>query len=865
MPNSNYPDNPLKPTTDRHVLLESLLSGATVITPNNRLSNLILSKAHSTTLEPVINKPHCLPYNAFLKIHYQNCINQNAFEPMPILLSSFQEHALWQQVLNHHFQADVEFSFVQAIQKNWKIGQQWCIPIEDASFSYTRDTQLFQKLQRAFQKTLNALPAITLDQVIDYLIPLIKPGFVSQIYWAAFNEFSPQQKKLQACLHALGIEQFHYDVFEHAELLNHTELTPALFSSEQTVLQYPAADEQEEIQQMFGWVKQQLEAGAKHIAVVMPDLQNQFRSVERLAEQNLEENSYTLSLGKPLIEHPLIYQAYALISLEDKLAYSEAELLLQSPYISGSETEFYQRADILQENPYLKEAYLSLKQWIPSIKNQAPQLAEILQSLEPYPEKASPMLWSELFRARLIEFGFPGETSLNSASYQLFQQLEQCFETFIELTLIENTLSKADALAALSHLFSTTIFQTQKQDTPVMFLGLLEAQGGSYDSLWIQGMDFQCLPESTQLSAYLPIPLQKTRVTPKSCSEKEFTLAMQNLYRIIKESQNTVISYPKMIADMPNLPSPLIRHLDPYQAQTQQEARVSKTVVREESYAIPLGEAETYTGGSALLGNQAKCPFKAFATHRLKAKAPASRSFGPDASERGQVIHKVLECIWQNVRSQKNLLAMDSGALNESIQRAIDSALKQHTSHRTYSFSPLVQQVERERLQQLVETCIDWERKRPPFTVKEVEQAHTIQLADLTFNIRVDRIDKVGSKDWIIDYKTTLPSAKPWYADRPQDPQLLLYALLDSQINALLFIQLKKGTLKIGGISELDFEMEGLKPIQSAETWGSLQAHWLEVLTKLAEEFKQGHCPPTPASSSLCQVCDFPSLCRIPT
>ena len=135
-------------------------------------------------------------------------------------------------------------------------------------------------------------------------------------------------------------------------------------------------------------------------------------------------------------------------------------------------------------------------------------------------------------------------------------------------------------------------------------------------------------------------------------------------------------------------------------------------------------------------------------------------------------------------------------------------------------------------------------------------------MAGLDFKVRVDRLDQVEDKKWVIDYKSSLPPNKPWNEDRPKEPQLLLYALLDEQINALLLMQLKTGKIVCSGLSEEKQDISGITSLKKEEQWSEYRSKWQQQLTLLAEEFAQGYCPPQPASLTLCKQCDFQSLCR---
>jgi len=58
---------------------------------------------------------------------------------------------------------------------------------------------------------------------------------------------------------------------------------------------------------------------------------------------------------------------------------------------------------------------------------------------------------------------------------------------------------------------------------------------------------------------------------------------------------------------------------------------------------------ETARGGSALFKNQAACPFRAFAAHRLDAYPLDEPVAGLDAAERGSILHAALEFIWREL------------------------------------------------------------------------------------------------------------------------------------------------------------------------------------------------------------------------
>jgi hypothetical protein len=93
-------------------------------------------------------------------------------------------------------------------------------------------------------------------------------------------------------------------------------------------------------------------------------------------------------------------------------------------------------------------------------------------------------------------------------------------------------------------------------------------------------------------------------------------------------------------------------------------------------------------GGSRLLADQAACPFRAFASHRLGAKPLERPQAGLDAMRKGSLLHEVLERVWQALQSQANLLAMQADELADLVRASIGEVLKGHRRRSPATFTP---------------------------------------------------------------------------------------------------------------------------------------------------------------------------------
>lgn len=836
------------------MVLHALKQGATLITPNKRLANHVMQRFFAEKNHSVQKKPPCFSYSVFLEEAFkQHCAKQPTRD-FPLLLSTEQCRYLWWQIMGEQ-QHYVAFNpgLVSEIQEAWAHCQQWQLPLDAELFSQSPQTQQFQTWAREFEKRLEAMNAITSDLLIDFFIEEKTSFHLSTLTWYCFDHYSPSQIRFQHYLEEQNIELQHIDI---------TALHPP------NTFLYQAKEEDDEYQALLQWIDKRLVSNDQHIGIIVPDLQEKKAFLERFFQLYLPQEPINISLGQPLSEIPIVSHALTWLSLcPPFISNHEARLLLYSPFVLSAATEFEQRAQCLQDADCLQEEMISVAAFSAELMKRAPLLGRCLGKMPLYPEKTSAGKWLNHFRERLHHFGFPGEYSLHSNAFQCYQRFLDLLDEFRSLHALKKSMTCAEALEALNLLAQTSIFQAKKPSARVQVLGLLEASGCLFDSLWVMRMTDDCLPQKTRLSAFIPIEWQIKHHLPRANANHEFTLALKKIERLKQSSPIVVFSYAEFADEKPNLPCPLLNDLSPYPASPKRELWLSSSHESyQETYHLPLWPNESIRGGTRLLANQAKCPFRAFAAHRLHLTREATITQGANAMERGQILHHIMEIIWQQLGNQQNLLASSKAQLQALIENAIDTALTTIKKQRPFSFPLLIERIEKRRLSERISTLLAWEKQRPPFIVEALEQSFSMTLGGLILNVRIDRLDKTpGNKKWVIDYKSTLPASTPWQDPRPEEPQLLLYALLDEGINTILFIALKEGEVVCKGLGEENHSLAGLSPCKKDEDWQQLQQGWHAKLEALAQEFMAGECSPKPLNKSICQTCEYTRLCRFTT
>ncbi len=239
--------------------------------------------------------------------------------------------------------------------------------------------------------------------------------------------------------------------------------------------------------------------------------------------------------------------------------------------------------------------------------------------------------------------------------------------------------------------------------------------------------------------------------------------------------------------------------------------------------------------------------------------------------ERGTIVHSVLESFWKDVRSQSALRSMSDGELKHAINRAVEKNIYRLRQQVTAEWELAYVEVQRERLSILLTNWLKTELGRQPFEVKMSEQEFKdAPVGPLQLTIRVDRVDETESGDVIIDYKTGSARPSDWFSERPDAPQLPLYAVISSELNPdnnladIAFAKVHAGK---------DAVFDGFTGKVVNGVWSENKRQrsivdqmdeWRSVLVNLAEDFHHGDARVDPKLyPNTCKYCAQRIFCRL--
>lgn len=834
-------------------LAEGHAAGVTVLTPNRRLSQALEADFDAFQAAKGLaawEAPDILPFGAFVERLWEDALYSPLGEKLPLLLTPAQEQRLWEEVLAGAELLAVPQAAAQC-REAWGLAHAWRIAPGEGS----EDARVFSQWAKIYsRKTSSDIDAARLpDLVMSFIDQIEKPASVVAY---GFDIVPPQTREL-------------------LEKLDYVACRPEAMQGSARRTSYASAAL--ELEAAATWARGRLEQGRGRIGVVVPGLARRRKEVQRVFSRvmrpgfNLpgaapEPMPFNLSLGAPLADFPLVEAALDLLELASRpVAFASASRLLRSPFLGGADFEMAARARLDARLRRILDATVTLPRLIASAEG-CPKLRQHLESVFALPREnvRGAGEWARHFSAVLEAAGFPGERTLDSAEFQTRAKWHETLGEFAKLERVCARMSFSAALDSLRRLCAETLFQPESADAPIQVLGVLESAGLRFDCLWVSGLTDEAWPLPARPNPFIPVALQRKAGIPQASAESSLELDRRLTREWALAAAEVVFSHPRKEADRELAPSPLILEIEEAQIALPQLPRYrdlvfsSKKIISVEDERGPPSAPGQVRGGTRVLADQAACPFRAFAHWRLHAQALEEPYAGPDARDRGKLIHELMKEIWGQLKNSSSL----EGDLGPVISRAADAAV------RTLGLEGRFAELERVRLAKLAREWLELERSRPPFEVLHLEERREISIAGLALSGRIDRMDrllegKARGGHVLIDYKSGgNVSPRVWDPPRPDDPQLALYAVTaPEQIAAVAFAAVRPGAMKFMGYSRA----EGMIPnVKGARDWPALVAAWKKEAESLGRAFAAGEARVDPKNDlATCRLCDLQTLCRV--
>ena len=663
---------------------------------------------------------------------------------------------------------------------------------------------------------------------------------------------------------------------------------------------HQAADSEAELAACALWCARRLTAQpSARLLVVTQSATARRGEIERafLKHTRSEQGPlFEFSLGVPLIRVALPKAAQLLLQwLGGPIAEHEIDWLLSTGYAAQSDEE---SAALQSHMRSVRRRGLQQPDWtLAAFVGQPPgkhlpgawvaRMAEAQRLLNDLGRQThSPLDWAGVVPRVLETAGWPGggraSGSLSSAEFQAARGWQQAVETAGSLGYDGRRIRWKEFLTALTHAVEETLFAPESREAPIQIAGPAESAGLSADGVWFLGATEDAWPAGGATRPLIPTAVQRDAGMPHATQQLDWDLARAIAKRLIASAPEVHFSYAKQNAGTEARPSRLIELLAgkatdlPLELKTP-ESSASLTEVFADASRIPFPPGKV-PGGASVLTSQSQCPFKAFATARLDAQSWEPAEAGLTAQQRGQLLHAALHSVWagppKGIRTHSELKGLADRRsfvhthVHDALQTAIAATLRQRMPRRYL-------ELEEDRLTRLVTEWLDYEATRIAFEVAETEAGRTIHFAGLTFDLRLDRVDRLNDASLlVIDYKSGDVSPKSWDLPRPDDVQLPLYAgfALNRETEALgglVFAKVRAGDQGFSGrVFDAKATLLPNIPANSGLARDSFSIEqlidWREYIEQLARSFLDGRAEVDPKEyPRICERCGLQTLCRV--
>lgn len=872
-------------------LAQSPAGLVSVVTPNHRLA-LVLQRefGERQVLQGKVlwESADILPWSGFLDRAGEDA-RYSDVTPLPLVLSQAQSLALWENLLRASPTGGALLAVADAARlahEAWQLTRTWRLEPGLRGTMQNEDGKAFQDWAPRYERTLQRDGLMDAAELADRVLPLMSAGRIRgprMLVAYGFDSFTPQQSDFLAGLQQAGSEVLLAGPLLHAG----------------RVLRQPCPDAEQEIRLAAAWARTRLESGHKRIGIVVPDLAARRAAVVRLFGAAMAPDyalpdapvrvlPFNLSLGVSLADYPLINNAVLLLELAGReIEFERASRVLRSPFIAGAETERSGRALLDTELRGRSEPSVTLER-LQSLAGRygtdCPQLVRLLAEYAGFRKSRlfgtqAPSQWARAFSEALGVAGFPGERALDSVEYQTLKRWHDVVAGFAALDRVAPRMVYAEALSRLRRMAADTLFQPESPDVPIQILGVLETSGMTFDCLWVMGLGDEHWPPPPRPNPFLPLAVQRAAGLPQCSPADALAVACSITGRWCASAGEVVLSHPQQEGDRELRPSALIARVAEARPEitAYPDYRGAIHALRDierltDDLAPQIADGRVAGGGTGLLKDQAACPFRAGARHRLHADTPKVPHSGLDALERGTLVHNVLARVWAQLRTSDALQALGRDELDVLLNDAADVAMERIRRERPTALSGRFADIEKRRLTGLARAWLEEDRSRGTFTVLAVEDKRGITIGGLQLNTRLDRVDETADgRRIVIDYKTGKANAGDMLGERPEEPQLPLYLLTaEPDAAAVAFAQVRIGRMAYVGLARDGDLLPRIKAHADAKyseqypQWQDLVTAWRTDLERIALQFAAGVSIVDPKRyPQSCQFCDQQPFCRI--
>ena len=813
----------------------------TIIVANNR--QVLAIKQSIYELNGSIKMPQIFSYRSWLEHFWKKNNPQRTVR----LLSLLELRYILKEITEKNSINNSE-AIIDELIKCYSLCKTYFIDISTLPDFYANPSSLLIKWISEFEKFKTKNNCIDTTDLFSSVYKSLESNIKTGNYYAyGFKQRTPEQSKL-------------FEILE-CQSLNSRSL-------ENNIQALSFIDQETELEAISKWAKEvSLKNPNSQIGVVIPNLSQLQHLVKSTFDQEFDASllethhkPYNISLGMSLCQYPLIQHLLSIVKISTQIIKGniELEMLMKtvtSPYIKGGLIESNSRALLVNRILELGCEEATTQKVLKLMKD-CPVLIQIVNELRSLKIDKKIALEDSLdsINLLLLTWGFTSDRSLSSSEYQLFEKYQNESLILNRLSNFYKKVSLFDAIKILNTHLNSVIFQPKSGAANIHILGALEAEGLYFDHAWVSSMTSNFIPGKIKMPLFIP---QKTSIEYE-LPNSNFLLVTEDAKATLKALNNlspeTTYSYAKLMQNREELPSPYIDFKDYLEGSFIKNS--SRELIYIDDYKAPKIKELTIKKGVKTLQNQMSCAFRGFAA-RLDIDDFEAPHIGLSRLQQGNLIHKILETFFNEIKSGASLLKLT--------ELELDNLIEKHTESATLNLPKSNFKLnEKNRLVKIIRQYIDLEKQRSDFEVIKTESTSEVNINGLKFSTRIDRMDRLANGDsLIIDYKTGKDVKVAQMTGDPIDQaQLPIYAVTNS-VDGVAFATINSNDCQFKAITKNKSELPLTKQaINRMPEWDKQITEWTSILNSASEQFQNGIASVLPVKNA-CDYCDYDLLCRV--
>ncbi len=855
--------------------LSSFEQNSSIVTASPLLAAVVARQFAETQLRAGISsweRPSIQTIDAWLTACWHEV--RYASLDIPALLSASQERLLWQSVIREENPDLFDVSAAARLARDaMRIVAEWHVPLDSELWIDHQDGQQFLRWGDTFRARCRREGWITRSDLWRLCVDWIRSGLCSptRVGFLGFTRLSPAIARL-------------HDALPGSEFLSTNDDRVALPKRFGAIA---CNDFKSELEKAARWSRHAFENGlGKSIAVFVPDLRSHLDLVDRIFREvcypswdlgllrrntqpsDLRGSVFHVNGSRSRLSHPLISSALLVLSVgRPRIQTSDAAALLRCPFIKAADTERSERAFADLNLRRMRELDVSLHD-LERASRKCPILTQIWSAvrrvLQSGPWRADLQEWSKFFGDLVQAAGWPGDAELTADDQEQLEAWNDALSSLASLGMVSAPVTLEVAFDYLRSALASDGTHRGDWFSPIQIIDASEAVGLSFDCAFVAGLSDEMWPPRSHITPLIPLRLQRSCNVPGSNtsdlqSERDFlTRVLFDCAPVIRASYHgRLSSLAARFLTQESVDDSSWTGLLPIDS----FAPVALEEV-EDDFAPAFDVSRQVYGGTSIIKLQSLCPFRAFAEIRLKAQSPEDACFGFDARDRGGFLHKALQYVWQELKTQATLNKLPDEWLKILVRESVAKAVAEDLNS---PFRVQTTLVERERLEYLI---LDWlvtvEKNRPrAFTVETVEDQLEYNLAGLPLRLRIDRMDRLDNGQvLLIDYKSGKQTRGKLDSPRPFEPQLLVYASAKGpEVDGFYFGEVRPREMRVVGYGREKY-FRSQSATAKNESWDSYAEKSRDEVHSLAKDFLAGKALVDPLRGA-CEYCSVKPFCRI--